>query len=127
MRNILAGSRFFIAIAVFGTFVSSVVLIISGTVAVATVTIDAIRDRERGVDASKHLAVPLPGRHIDRKGDPESERDEPYPVRPSPEANFGLVLRLCRSPAGLRSRRDHSRFLPRAGNRPGPAIGGGCL
>jgi uncharacterized membrane protein YqhA len=57
MRNILAGSRFFIGIAVFGTFVSSVVLIISGTIAVATVTIDAIRDRERGVDASKHLAV----------------------------------------------------------------------
>lgn len=57
MRNILAGSRFFIAIAVLGTFVSSVVLIISGTIAVGKVTIDAIRDGDGGVAASKHLAV----------------------------------------------------------------------
>lgn len=57
MRNILAGSRFFIAIAVLGTFVSSVVLIISGTIAVVSVTIDAIRDGDGGVAASKHLAV----------------------------------------------------------------------
>lgn len=57
MRNILAGSRFFIAIAVLGTFVSSVVLIVSGTLSVFRITIDALRDGDAGVDASKHLAV----------------------------------------------------------------------
>jgi uncharacterized membrane protein YqhA len=57
MRNILAGSRFFIAIAVLGTFVSSVVLIISGTISVFKVTKDALTDGDSGVLASKHLAV----------------------------------------------------------------------
>ena len=57
MRNILAGSRFFVAIAVLGTFVSSVVLIVSGTLSVFRITLDAIRDGDTGVDASKHLAV----------------------------------------------------------------------
>jgi uncharacterized membrane protein YqhA len=57
MRNILAGSRFFIAIAVLGTFVSSVVLIASGTISVFKVTWDALSDGSTGVTASKHLAV----------------------------------------------------------------------
>jgi uncharacterized membrane protein YqhA len=57
MRNILAGSRFFIAVAVLGTFLSSVVLIVSGTISVFKVTKDAISDGHTGVDASKHLAV----------------------------------------------------------------------
>jgi uncharacterized membrane protein YqhA len=57
MRNILAGSRFFIAIAVFGTFLSSVALIISGTISVIKTILDSIRDGETGVEASKHLAV----------------------------------------------------------------------
>lgn len=57
MRNILAGSRFFIAIAVFGTFLSSVALIVSGTISVVRVIIDAIRDGSTGVDASKHMAI----------------------------------------------------------------------
>lgn len=57
MRNILAGSRFFIAIAVLGTFVSSVVLILSGTISVFRITLDAVRDGDTGVDASKHLAI----------------------------------------------------------------------
>lgn len=57
MRNILAGSRFFIAIAVLGTFVSSVALIVSGTISVFKVTWDALSDGDTGVTASKHLAV----------------------------------------------------------------------
>lgn len=57
MRNILASSRFFIAIAVLGTFVASVALIISGTISVFQVTKDAIVDGETGVTASKHMAV----------------------------------------------------------------------
>lgn len=57
MRNILAGSRFFIALAAFGTFVSAVALIVSGVISVFKVTWHAIRDSETGVLASKHLAV----------------------------------------------------------------------
>jgi uncharacterized membrane protein YqhA len=57
MRNILAGSRFFIALAAFGTFLSSVALIISGVISVFRVTLDALRDSDSGVLASKHLAV----------------------------------------------------------------------
>jgi uncharacterized membrane protein YqhA len=57
MRNILAGSRFFIALAAFGTFLSSVALIVSGVISVFRVTLDAIRDSDSGVLASKHLAV----------------------------------------------------------------------
>jgi uncharacterized membrane protein YqhA len=57
MRNILAGSRFFIALAAFGTFLSSVALIISGVISVFRVTLDAMRDGDSGVLASKHLAV----------------------------------------------------------------------
>lgn len=57
MRNILASSRFFIAIAVLGTFVASVTLIISGTISVFQVTKDAISDGQTGVNASKHMAV----------------------------------------------------------------------
>jgi uncharacterized membrane protein YqhA len=57
MRNILAGSRFFIAIAVFGTFLSSVALIVSGTISVVKVIWNAIRDGDTGVDASKHMAI----------------------------------------------------------------------
>jgi uncharacterized membrane protein YqhA len=57
MRNFLAGSRFFIAIAVLGTFVASVTLVISGTISVFKVAKDALVDGDTGVDASKHLAV----------------------------------------------------------------------
>lgn len=57
MRNVLAGSRFLIAIAVLGTFVSSVVLIVSGTISVFKVAWNALDDGETGVTASKHLAI----------------------------------------------------------------------
>jgi uncharacterized membrane protein YqhA len=57
MRNVLAGSRFFIALAAFGTFVSSVALIISGVISVFRVIWHALRDGDSGVLASKHLAV----------------------------------------------------------------------
>lgn len=57
MRNVLARSRFFIALASFGTFVAAVVLIFSGVISVFKVTRDAIRDRDTGVLASKHLSV----------------------------------------------------------------------
>lgn len=57
MRNMLASSRYFIAMAVLGTFVSSVVLIFSGVISVFQVTRHAIQDGDTGVTASKHLAV----------------------------------------------------------------------
>lgn len=57
MRNVLASSRYFIAIAVLGTFVSAVTLIVSGTISVFKVTKDAIQDGQTGVETSKHMAV----------------------------------------------------------------------
>ncbi len=57
MRNILASSRFFIALAAFGTFISAVALIVSGVISVFKVTWHAIADDGTGVLASKHLAV----------------------------------------------------------------------
>lgn len=57
MRNILAGSRYLIIIAVIGTFVSSVALIVSGTISVFRITFDAITEGGTGVEASKHLAI----------------------------------------------------------------------
>jgi uncharacterized membrane protein YqhA len=57
VKDLLASSRFFIAIAVLGAFISSVVLIITGLVAVIRVTIDTIRDPWTDVEAAKHLSV----------------------------------------------------------------------
>ena len=57
MRRMLASSRYFIAIAVLGTFLSSVVLIVSGVFSVFKIAWDELRNREIGVEASKHLAV----------------------------------------------------------------------
>lgn len=57
MRQMLASSRYLIALAVFGTFVSSLILIVSGTISVLKIAFDTITEPEAGVDASKHLAV----------------------------------------------------------------------
>lgn len=57
MRNVLASSRFLIAIAVLGTFVSSAALILSGVASVFRVTKDAMFDSDTGITATKHLAV----------------------------------------------------------------------
>jgi uncharacterized membrane protein YqhA len=54
---VLASSRFFIAVAVVGAFLSSVVLLLAGVVAVAEVCWDAIRHPGTDVDEAKHLAV----------------------------------------------------------------------
>lgn len=57
MRGALASSRYLIAIAVIGTFLSSIVLIVSGLVSVVSITIDTVREQDTGLDTSKHLAV----------------------------------------------------------------------
>jgi uncharacterized membrane protein YqhA len=57
VKDVLASSRFFIAVAVVGAFLSSVVLLLAGVVAVAEVTWDAIRHPATDVDEAKHMAV----------------------------------------------------------------------
>jgi uncharacterized membrane protein YqhA len=57
VKDLLASSRFFIAIAVLGAFISSVVLIIAGLIAVVRVTLDTIRHPWTDVADAKHLSV----------------------------------------------------------------------
>ena len=56
MRTVLASSRYFIAAAVLGTFLSSVILIISGILAVLEIAWDQISDREIGVQSTKAIS-----------------------------------------------------------------------
>jgi len=57
VKQILAGSRFFIVTAVLGSFLSSVVLILAGVVAVVEIAYDAIRHPATDVVEAKELAV----------------------------------------------------------------------
>jgi uncharacterized membrane protein YqhA len=58
VKDVLASSRFFIAIAVLGAFIASVVLILAGLAAVIRVTLDTIRHPFRiDVNDAKHLSV----------------------------------------------------------------------
>jgi uncharacterized membrane protein YqhA len=57
VRSVLASSRYFIAAAVLGAFVSSVVLIVSGVIAVANVAWHALRHPRTDVDEAKHMSV----------------------------------------------------------------------
>ena len=57
VRRVLASSRFFIIVAVLGSFLSSVVLILAGVVAVIDIAWDAIRRPQTDVDEAKHIAV----------------------------------------------------------------------
>jgi uncharacterized membrane protein YqhA len=56
MRNILASSRYFIGAAVLGTFLSSVVLIIAGVLAVFEIAWHQITDGEIGVESARELS-----------------------------------------------------------------------
>lgn len=57
IRRILASSRFFIAFAVLGSFLSAVVLMVFSTLLVADITLDAIFDKEMNEATTKHLSV----------------------------------------------------------------------
>jgi uncharacterized membrane protein YqhA len=57
VRRILASSRYFIAAAVLGSFLSSVVLILTGVIAVVEVALEAIRHPATDVAEAKHFAV----------------------------------------------------------------------
>jgi uncharacterized membrane protein YqhA len=57
VKDVLASSRFFIAIAVLGAFIASVMLIIAGLIAVIRTTIDTLRHPWIDVAAAKQLAV----------------------------------------------------------------------
>jgi uncharacterized membrane protein YqhA len=56
MRNILASSRYFIGAAVLGTFLSAVILIVSGILAVLEIAWNQITDGEIGVQSTKALS-----------------------------------------------------------------------
>ena len=57
IRRVLASSRYFVATAVLGAFVASVVLIVSGVIAVAQIAWEAIRYPRVDLEEVKHLAV----------------------------------------------------------------------
>jgi uncharacterized membrane protein YqhA len=57
VRQVLASTRFFIAIAAVGMFLASVSLLVFGTIAVARTTIDAIREGHIDDKVVKHLSV----------------------------------------------------------------------
>jgi len=57
IRRILASSRFFIAVAVLGSFISSVVLIVAGVIAVVDITLEAGRHPRTDVAEAKAFAV----------------------------------------------------------------------
>lgn len=57
IRRILATSRYFVAFAALGSFLSSVTLLVYGTLAVVGVVWDTIREGEATVGGAKHLAV----------------------------------------------------------------------
>ena len=60
-RRILASSRYFIAIAVIGSFVASAAALTYGGVATVMVVLGAFRRREFSEAGAKHLAVDLVG------------------------------------------------------------------
>ncbi len=57
VRRVLASSRYFIIAAVLGSFLSAVVLILAGVVAVVNIAWDAIRHPNTDVAEAKHIAV----------------------------------------------------------------------
>lgn len=57
IKRILASSRFFIAVAVLGSFVASVVLLVYGAVAVGRITVDVMADGMGDVEGAKVLSV----------------------------------------------------------------------
>ncbi len=57
IKRVLASSRFFVALAVVGSFIASVVLIVSGLIAVVHVSWNALRHPYTDVADAKHLAV----------------------------------------------------------------------
>jgi len=57
VRRALASSRYFAALAVLGTFISSVVLIVSRVIAVVETAWKALSHPETDVSEAKHLAV----------------------------------------------------------------------
>src|SRR3954470_12690505 len=57
IKRLLASSRYFIAAAVMGSFIASVVLIVSGVVAVIHISWDTLRHPDTDVAEAKHLAV----------------------------------------------------------------------
>lgn len=56
-RNILSGSRYLVMIAVIGTFVSSLVVLIYGLLTVVNIVIDAFSHNAFTTTGAKHLAV----------------------------------------------------------------------
>jgi uncharacterized membrane protein YqhA len=61
LRRVLASSRFFIAIAVVGSFVASAAALVYGGVATVMLVIGAFGRREFSAAGAKHLAVDLVG------------------------------------------------------------------
>jgi uncharacterized membrane protein YqhA len=59
VRRILASSRFFIALAVVGSFVASATALVYGGITTVVVTVDAFRQRDFTETGAKHLAVQL--------------------------------------------------------------------
>src|SRR5262245_60560571 len=59
VKSVLASSRYFIAIAVLGAFLGSVLLILAGLIAVIRTTIDTLRHPWLDVAEAKHLSVDL--------------------------------------------------------------------
>ncbi len=57
VRRILASSRYFIAVAALGSFLSAATLLIYGALAVINVVWETIRHGDVTVDGGKHLAV----------------------------------------------------------------------
>src|SRR5436190_21188611 len=57
VKRVLASSRYFVAAAVVGSFLSAVVLIISGFIAVVHISWEALRHPDTDVAKAKHLAV----------------------------------------------------------------------
>ncbi len=57
VRRILASSRYFIAVAALGSFLSAATLLVYGALAVVNVVWDTIGQGEATVDGGKHLAV----------------------------------------------------------------------
>ncbi len=57
LRNILAGSRYIIFLAVLGTFLASIVVIIYGCVTVVNVVIETIVHGVFTTDGAKHLSI----------------------------------------------------------------------
>jgi len=59
IRRVLGTSRYLVALAVLGSFLSALVLLVYGTLAVAEIGWDTLRAGEVSVDGAKYLAVHL--------------------------------------------------------------------